>query len=353
MMQNLLTTFNIQIALTLIIIVFSIRGLLATFILKMWKMISKGKFEINEHPIYKTLKKFFVFLSIVIAMKLIPFNEKIISNWNEISKIITILFVTKLLTVIVSKDSKIMQKTIATSKNETVNIFVCKIVKGIIWIISGFVIIKELGYDLTGIAAGLGVGSVIISLAAQDTVKSLLSGVVIFTDKPFEIGNWVQIGNYQGTVIDISFRSTRIKSKDNSIITIPNSVVTTEYVINWNKLKSRRFDCVLTLDKETSVEKTKKLISQIKLVLKEHPKIKADSVEVFLDDICSFSNEVKIFLYVNEANYIKYSKIKEEIYYELITLLEKENIDLAFPTQTIEVKENNEMPDNKTKNRRK
>jgi len=166
-------------------------------------------------------------------------------------------------------------------------------------------------------------------------VKSLLSGVVIFTDKPFEIGDWVEIGKFQGTVVDISFRSTRVKSYDNTIITIPNSVVTTEYIKNWNKLKSRRFDCVLTLDKNTSVEKTKKIIGQIKLVLKQNPKIKSETVQVFFSDICSYSNDIKIFLYISEIDYIKFNKVKEEIYYELLNLLEKENIELAYPTQTV------------------
>ncbi len=182
-------------------------------------------------------------------------------------------------------------------------------------------------------------GSVIISLAAQDTVKSILSGIVIFTDKPFQIGDWVEIGEFQGCIVDITFRSTRLKSYDNSIITIPNSVVTTEYVKNWNHLKSRRFDCVLALDKETNIEKTKKIIGQIKLVLKENPKVKADTVEVFFSNICSYSNDIKIFLYLTETNYIKFCKAKEEIYYDLLKILEKENVELAYPTQTIQVKE--------------
>ena len=71
-------------------------------------------------------------------------------------------------------------------------------------------------------------------------MKSLLSGVVIFTDRPFEIGDWVEIGVYQGTVKDITFRSTRIQTITNAIVTIPNSLITAESVTNWNKLKTRR-----------------------------------------------------------------------------------------------------------------
>lgn len=337
--MELVDALNLKISLIIIIVIFFTRSLIASLILEIWKLITRKDFKVKEHPLYGTIKNFLSFISIVLAMKKITFNERIQDYWIEAYNIIIILFITKLLTLLINKDFKIIQKTIATSKSETVNLFICKIVRAIIWLISIFIIIRKLGYDLTGLVAGLGLGSIVISLAAQDTVKSLLSGVAIFTDKPFEIGDWVKIGEFQGNVVDITFRSTRVKSYDNSIITIPNFVVTSEYVINWNKLKSRRFDCVLTLDKETNIEKTKKLISQIKLVLREHPKVKKDTVEVFFDDICSYSNDIKIFLYVNEISYLKFSKIKEELYFILLDLLEKENIELAFPTQTVQVKE--------------
>ena len=338
---QILQTFSIQIGLISIILFFVFRSFFTNLILKLWKKLSKQDFEIKEHKMNNILQLFFVYLGIVIAMNVIPFNDEIIINWKRISEIIIILFITKTITISINKDSKIMKKIIGTSKSETVNTFICKIINVVIWVCSIFIIIKKLGYDLTGLVAGLGIGSVIISLAAQDTVKSLLSGVVIFTDRPFEIGDWVEIGQFQGTVVDITFRSTRVKSYDNTIITIPNSVVTSEYIKNWNKLKSRRFDCILTLSMETSVEKIKKVVGQIKLVLKEHPKVKEDTVEVFFNQVSTYSNDIKIFLYVNEINYIKFSKIKEELYCSLLEVLEKENIELAYPTQTIHVKDNN------------
>lgn len=152
-----LRTFSIQIGLIAILIFFTLRNIFASFILKIWKKISKSDFEIKDHKMYKTLKLFFIFLGFVVAMLIIPFNERIIEVWNGISRIVLILFITKLLTAIADKDSKIMQKTIASSNNETVNTFICKIIRFIIWVISTFIIIKELGYDLTGLAAGLGI----------------------------------------------------------------------------------------------------------------------------------------------------------------------------------------------------
>ena len=97
MIQNLLTTFSIQIALSIILVVFIIKELLATFVLKIWKLIIKGDFEIKNHPMFGTLKLFWIFISIFIAMNIIPFNEKIMIVWNQIAKISIILFITKFL----------------------------------------------------------------------------------------------------------------------------------------------------------------------------------------------------------------------------------------------------------------
>lgn len=154
---ELLQTFSIQISLTLIIVMLIFSPLLSGLILKLWKLISRGKFEEKEHPIYGTLKGTLVFISFKIAFGILPLSNRIMEIWDLISRVVTIIIITKLLTIIVRKDSKIMQKTIATSKNETVNTFVCKILRGIIWICSGFIIIRELGYNLTGLMAGLGV----------------------------------------------------------------------------------------------------------------------------------------------------------------------------------------------------
>lgn len=166
----------------------------------------------------------------------------------------------------------------------------------------------------------------------------MLSGVVILTDKPFDIGDFIEVGTYKGTVLDITFRSTRIQALDNSFITIPNSTITTEYVVNWNKLESRRFECILNLSMDTTSEKIKNVIEKLKLVLKNNPTIMPETVQVHFDTISSYSSDIKIFLYINETDYKKFLDAKEKIYCDILELVEKENIDLAYPTQTVYVK---------------
>ena len=223
--------------------------------------------------------------------------------------------------------------------------FLCQIAKFIIWIIYLFIIFAEMGYakDLSGLVTALGVGSAAIALAAQDLVKSLISGVTILTDKPFVIGDWIEVDQYQGTVIDITFRSTRIKSYNNSVVTIPNSVITSAYVINWNRLTSRRFECILNLSLETPSEKIKKVVKEIKVVLENDPKVIKETIQVSLINITAYSNDIKIVLFLKEAEYVPFLKAKQDVLCSLLFLVEKENIDLAYPTQTLYVKRKEEL----------
>jgi MscS family membrane protein len=167
-------------------------------------------------------------------------------------------------------------------------------------------------------------------------VKSILSGLVILTDKPFTIGDWIEVGDYEGTVIDITFRSVRLKSYNNAIVTIPNSTITQTYVSNWNKLTSRRFDCTLGLSLNTPTEKVRKVIKEIRTTLKNHKDVISDTVTVCLNDITTGSINIKIFLYMSETNYGLSLMVRQDIYCSLLYLMEKEDIELvSYPTQTV------------------
>ncbi len=336
--KDLIKFFNLQIAVAIFLIFFIFRGLFTKIILKIAYAITKKKKKVKESRLYKILNNFFIFLGLYCAIRMFDLSVKKMAIINTIFKIIGIIFATNMINLFITKDAKWFRKYFHNRKNDAVNNFMCKVIKTVIWMISGFIIIKEIGYDLTDLVALLGIGGVVISLAAQDTVKSLLSGVVILTDKPFDIGDYIEVGNYKGTVVDMTFKSIRIKAVDNSIITIPNATITTECVVNWNKLKSRRLDFVLNLSMNTTSEKIKNVVEKIKLILKNNPNVLPETVQVSLDEISSYSSDIKIFLYVNETEYIKFLNVKEKIYCDILELVERENIDLAYPTQTVYVK---------------
>ena len=279
-------------------------------------------------------------------INILPTSNEVLVIMDAAFYIVLVYFVTKAISTLLTEDSILGKRIFKNSKNIAVNRVICVVAKVILWIIAFLIIMSKLGIPISifsGLFAGLGIASAAAALAAQDTVKSILSGMAILADKPFVIGDWIEVDKYQGTVIDITFRSTRIKSYDNSVVTIPNSTITTNYVVNWNRLTSRRFDCVLNLALDTTSEKIRKVVKELKLVLQNDPKVIKETVEVTFNAISASSCDLKIFLYVREAEYSKFLQAKQDILCSILNVFEKENIDLAYPTQNIYLKRKDEV----------
>lgn len=335
---ELIKVFDIQIAIVIILIVLVTKSFVAKIILNIMNKLLKRKKPPQESGMYKPIKFMYVALGIYLSINILPFSAQFNKTINDLLKIAVIIFITKIInTVIIVKDSKLFKKARKGRTNETVNEFICKILRIIVWFISGYIIFLQLGVDLSALMAGLGIGTVLISLAAQDTVKSLLSGFYILSDKPFVIGDFINVGVHSGTVIDINFRSTRIRAVDGSVISIPNETITSDYIVNWSKLKSRRIECDLNLKMNIDTEKIKKIIKEIKVVICSKDYVKTDTVYVGFNEIGNYSYTIKIFLDITETDYMKHLKCKEELNCEILKVLAKEGVELAFPTETVHI----------------
>jgi MscS family membrane protein len=338
----LINLFDYQIAILIILIVFVTKSVVAKIIVKILNKILKRENKAEESAIYAPIKWMYVFLGVYLAILILPKLVTLNVIMKTVLKVAVIIFIINIInSTVFVKDSKLFKNSKRKNEktnNETINEFICKILRFLVWIVGIYIIFLNLGWDLSGLITGLGLGTVIISLAAQDTVKSLLSGFTILSDKPFVIGDWIKCGDYAGTVIDITFRSTRIRCADNSIVTIPNSTITTDYVINWNKLKARRFDCTLNLEMDITPDKIKEVIKELKVVICSKDYVKTDTVYVGFNKIADYSIDIKIFLYVKETDYVKYLKIEEDLNCEFLKVLANKNVGLAYPTETIHVK---------------
>ena len=342
-LNYLLKIFDLQIAIAVLLFFVIFRTIFSRIIIKIYYKIIRNKKNPKESSMYRPLNILFVLIGVYCMIKILPTNKQVLFVMNKIYKLVVIYYVLKIVTNLINNDSKIFQSFFKDPTNKTVNMFMCKIIRCVIWIIYIFICISEIGYDLSGLLTALGLGSAALALAAQDLVKSLISGVSILTDKPFVIGDWIEVEQYQGKVIDITFRSVRIKSFNNSVITIPNSTITSSYVINWNRLTSRRFNCTLNLSLETPSEKIKKIVKEIKLVLENNPIVIKETIQVSLSQISTSSSDMRIVLFVRESEYDKFLKAQQDILCSLLFLVEKENIDLAYPTQTLYVKRKDEI----------
>ncbi len=156
-------------------------------------------------------------------------------------------------------------------------------------------------------------------------------------DKPFSVGDWIHTEKYEGTIEDITFRSTRIRTADNSVVTIPNSILSNEVIANWSKLEKRKIEISLRLPLETKAQELEILSKKFKIVLENNKDILEDSIQVDVNKIKEDNIEISIVLYTSITEYNKFLNIKQEININILKILEAEGIKLAYPGRNVYV----------------
>ena len=333
---------DIVIAIGIIIFFRIFSSSMSYMIIRMFKFKVKNKNKIKENAFYNPLRIFFILLGFYLG---ILFLKKPLNIDDSIMAIVTIIF--KIVSIIEfahglaksftpdSKISKKMKERLNKNVEDSMFDFILKGVRVIIYIIAGFIVITQLGINLNGLIAGLGISGVIITLAAQDTAKNLIGGIVIVIDKPFIVGDWIQMDKYEGTVEDITFRSTRIRTFENSVVNVPNATISDSAVINWSKMESRRYRFTLTLELDTPLDKLNTVQERISTMLKKHNNIIDDSIIVKFDTIGDNGINLLICSYTDSVDYMSYLEEKEKINYKILQILKEENVKTAYDTKTV------------------
>ena len=313
-------------------------------IIKIFKIKGSEKQKLKNSETSKGLKTIFICIGVYIALLILNLEASWFSLCSKILRIVIIISVTRIISELISPESKIMKKVGKSerlSENKITIGVVSKIIKAIVYIIAGFMIIADLGYDLSGLITGLGLSSVVIALAAQELVENLLSGMAIVSDKPFELGDYVRIGDYEGTVIDIKFRSTKIRMTDNTIVTIQNAKIVSGAVINISKIEKRKLALSYGIPLDTSSIKVKELMESIKMLLYSNTEVMANSVIVYINEITQNAIKIEIFAYLSIVDYTEFLNFKTKVNLSIIKLLEDKNIKLAMPPTAVHLIEEN------------
>jgi MscS family membrane protein len=213
--------------------------------------------------------------------------------------------------------------------------FLSKIVKFVIIALAVSIIAQELGYEISGLIAGLGLGGLAVALAAKDALANIFGGIVIITDKPFTIGDWISTPSVEGTVEDITFRSTRIRGFAHSLITVPNAKMADEPITNWTRMGKRRISFHLGVTYTTPVAKLKKCVQLIRELLESHPEVHKETIFVRFDSFNDSSLDIFIYFFTVTTIWGEFLKVKEEINYNIMEILENEGVSIAFPSRSL------------------
>jgi len=210
-----------------------------------------------------------------------------------------------------------------------------KCLKFIIILLEIFMIIKEWGYDISGLVAGLGIGGLAFSLAAKDAASNLLGSITIMTDKTYSIGDWIQAGDIEGIVEEIGFRSTKIRTFENSLISVPNSIMSNEPVTNWSKMGKRKVSFNLNIPLDTPADKINSLLARIKEMLINRDDINKDLIVVNLNGFGEASIQVLIYYFTKSTSFVDYLKVNEDVNLKILKFFEEAGVPIIPPRSIV------------------
>ncbi|MEO2117987.1 MAG: mechanosensitive ion channel family protein [Methanocaldococcus sp.] len=209
-----------------------------------------------------------------------------------------------------------------------------KIIKIIIIILGLLTALSSVGYDITALLAGLGVGGLALALAMQDTIENFIAGILILIDKPFSLGHWVKVKGAEGIVEEIGIRSTRIRTFDYTLITIPNSELLKSEIENLTVRDRRRVLMTIGLTYNTPVEKIKRAKEIIKEIVENHPAT-LPPYRVHFKEYGDWSLNLRVEYFVRNMGFDYYLNAIDNINLKIKEEFEKEGIEMAFPTYTV------------------
>lgn len=209
-----------------------------------------------------------------------------------------------------------------------------KLIKGLIlfFIVASF--LQSNGYSITSLIAGFGITGLAIGFAAQQTIADFFGTLIIIADKIYKPGDFVKIGEVEGTVESINLFSTKIRTLDDFLVSVPNNNISGTTIINISKAHKRRINEIFGVTYGTSDEKIQRAMEIIKEVCDNNEKVHKDPV-IFVETLASSSINIKLLAYAKTDSYNKFAQIRSEVILETVKRFRAENIDFAFPSQSV------------------
>jgi MscS family membrane protein len=195
----------------------------------------------------------------------------------------------------------------------------------------------DLGFPAYSVLAGLGVGGLAVALAARDSLANLLGSLLIMLEKPFRIGHYIRVSGTEGTVVDVGFRSTRIRTPDNSLISIPNNAVVNTTVENLSLRAMRRQRFFVQVTYDTPRDKLEQLAEGIRKIILDHPFTDNTNFEVRFNNFNESSLDVLVMFHLTVEDYTSELREREVILLQIMDLAQELGIAFAFPTRTLQV----------------
>lgn len=221
---------------------------------------------------------------------------------------------------------------------------VTKSLKVFVTVVGVVFIADNLDVDVTSLLAGLGLGGLAFALAAKDVAGNLFGSITVLLDRTFHVGDWVVIGDIEGTVERIGFRSTRIRTFYNSLVSLPNSTLITAAVDNMGERQYRRLSCKLGIAYDTPPERIDAFCEGIREIVRQHPYMRKDSYHVYLNGFAESALEILVYVFWETGDWGTELRERHRFLNDCLRLARRLGVEYAFPTRTLYMKQGEDTP---------
>ena len=196
-------------------------------------------------------------------------------------------------------------------------------------------VLQNLDVNVGALLAGLGIGGLAVALAAQDTVKNIIGGIAVLADRPLQVGDWVVIGEVEGTVEWVGFRSTRLRTFKSSLVTVPNGRMIDTVIDNMGVREFRRYDTVLRLQYTTPPEKVQAFVEGVRAILQANETVRHDYYFVELQSLSESSLDVLLYCFFDAPDWGAELRAKHILNLDILRLATELGVEWAYPTSTV------------------
>lgn len=267
---------------------------------------------------------------------------------DEVIRVIFYIVITSLGINIIGRFSKNLSQILKQKDSNNLLLRFLPLLDNVIKVVFLFFVViiflKRYGIEATSLLAGIGIGGLAIGFAAKETIANLFGSVALILDNAYKVGDYIYISqdimgkNVEGTVVDINLRSTKLRTMDNSLIIIPNNVTANQVVSNISRRNKRLISETITLTYNVNKEIIKLAIELAYDILNTNQNIDKANTHVSLESLGEYSVNILILAYSNKTSYYEYLDVKQELLFSIYDKFSENNIDFAYPTKTIEIK---------------
>jgi MscS family membrane protein len=335
------------IALVIFLVFLFLRQLFTSLILNVAeRLVKKTTTELDDNIISvlrAPIRFTFIVIGLYFSIRYLDLNSEITHNLFTTFAIYILFWIFYDLLIVLDEPIVNFSKKFGNELSYEIGLILVKTFKIAIVVIGVVAALQVWGINISAFIASLGLGGLAFALAAKDTAANLFGGLTLLADKSLKMDDWIKVDSVEGVVEEIGLRTTKIRTFEKSLITVPNQILANKPVENFSRRGIRRIKFRVGVTYDTPAAALENIVANITQMLQTHPDIAQDATMlVRFDKFEDSSLSIFVYTFTSTANWARYLEIKEDINIQIMKIIENNNAQFAFPSQTLYIEKGNE-----------